>query len=279
MQVIRFVSSDSALFRGIRAGGRWEICLSVRISPRSSPWRRSQTPPVSGLVSAPRAGSSGRGLAVGTSSRPMCEQPMRLSLCLLIVAALIAVCSGAPPSLAAGPGQPDVEALLQHLDDLYRSKSSIARMEIDVTSPRSTRSMRLKAWTRGEDEVLVLIEAPPREAGHGDAARRQQPLELPAQDRPHDSRAARGDARVLDGHRLHQRRSGEGIVAAQGLRRAESIGGRTRRRAGGSRSTSSRASSAAGRASRSSSPTSGCRSRSGTSIARAASRGRCGSTR
>lgn len=68
-------------------------------------------------------------------------------------------------TLAAAPGPPDVEALLQHLDDLYRSKSSIARIEIDVTGSRSTRSMRLRAWTRGEEEVLVVIEAPPREAG------------------------------------------------------------------------------------------------------------------
>ena len=60
---------------------------------------------------------------------------------------------------------PDVDALLQHLDDLYRSKSSVARIEIDVTTTRSTRNMRLRAWTRGEEEVLVLIEAPPREAG------------------------------------------------------------------------------------------------------------------
>lgn len=63
------------------------------------------------------------------------------------------------------PGQPDVDALLQHLDNLYRSKSSIPRIQIDVTSARRTRSMRLRAWTRGEEEVLVLIEAPPREAG------------------------------------------------------------------------------------------------------------------
>lgn len=49
--------------------------------------------------------------------------------------------------------------------DLYRSKSSIARIEIVVTTPRTTRSMRLKAWTRGEEEALVVIEAPPREAG------------------------------------------------------------------------------------------------------------------
>jgi len=65
----------------------------------------------------------------------------------------------------ATPVPPGVDALLQHLDDLYRSKSSLARIEIDVTTTRSTRHMRLRAWTRGEDDVLVLIEAPPREAG------------------------------------------------------------------------------------------------------------------
>ena len=63
------------------------------------------------------------------------------------------------------PRPPDVEALLARLDELYRSTSSIARMEILVTTPRSTRSMRLKAWTRGEDEALIVIEAPPREEG------------------------------------------------------------------------------------------------------------------
>ncbi len=65
----------------------------------------------------------------------------------------------------AQPRPPDVEALLTRIDALYRSTSSIARMEILVTSPRSTRSLRLRAWTRGEDEALIAIEAPPREEG------------------------------------------------------------------------------------------------------------------
>lgn len=65
----------------------------------------------------------------------------------------------------AAPPPPDVDRVLAHLDDLYRSKSSIARIEILVTTPRATRSLRLKAWTRGEDEALVVIEAPPREEG------------------------------------------------------------------------------------------------------------------
>src|SRR3990172_6075305 len=60
---------------------------------------------------------------------------------------------------------PDVEAILTHLDDLYRSKSSTSRMEIRVVSRRTTRTLRLKAWSRGEEEVLVVIEEPAREAG------------------------------------------------------------------------------------------------------------------
>jgi len=85
-------------------------------------------------------------------------------LCLraLAAASVVAALSG-PAQPSATP--PDVDALLQHLDDLYRSKSSIARIEILVVHPRASRTLRLKAWSRGEEEVLVVIEEPPREAG------------------------------------------------------------------------------------------------------------------
>jgi len=70
----------------------------------------------------------------------------------------------AAPAMAAPPPL-DVGALLDRLDDLYRSKASVARLEIAVTTPRTSRTLRLRAWTRGEERVLVLVEAPPREAG------------------------------------------------------------------------------------------------------------------
>jgi outer membrane lipoprotein-sorting protein len=83
-----------------------------------------------------------------------------------VVVLLLGVSGGAWDQTGRrGGSPPDVDALIRHLDDLYRSKSSIARMEIEVTGGRTSRSMRARAWTRGEDEVLVLIEAPPREAG------------------------------------------------------------------------------------------------------------------
>jgi outer membrane lipoprotein-sorting protein len=81
------------------------------------------------------------------------------SLALIVATCLL------PPAVAAQPAPPDVDALLQHLDDLYRSTSSIARVEIQVTTPRVTRTLRLKTWTRGETEALIVIEAPPKEAG------------------------------------------------------------------------------------------------------------------
>lgn len=76
--------------------------------------------------------------------------------------ALLGVCGA---WTGAQPAPPGVDRVLAHLDNLYRSTSSIARLEILVTTPRATRSMRLKAWSRGEDQALIVIEAPPREEG------------------------------------------------------------------------------------------------------------------
>ena len=60
---------------------------------------------------------------------------------------------------------PDVEEVLRRLDDLYRSSASVGRIELTVISPGATRTLRLKAWTKGEEKSLVVIEAPAREAG------------------------------------------------------------------------------------------------------------------
>ncbi len=54
---------------------------------------------------------------------------------------------------------------MRRLDDLYRSRASIARIEIIVASARATRTLRLRVLSRGEDRALVVIESPPREAG------------------------------------------------------------------------------------------------------------------
>ncbi len=91
--------------------------------------------------------------------------PIRALAAVVLVSLAWLAAPAAGPAPARAQKRPDVDRVLARLDDLYRSKSSIARLEILVVSPRTTRRLRMKAWSRGEDEALIVIEAPARDEG------------------------------------------------------------------------------------------------------------------
>jgi hypothetical protein len=62
-------------------------------------------------------------------------------------------------------GDPNVSAIIKHIDDMYRSESSISRMKLIITKPRNKRTLGMKTWTKGEEKALVVIQSPPREKG------------------------------------------------------------------------------------------------------------------
>lgn len=62
-------------------------------------------------------------------------------------------------------GELDIDAAVRHFEDLYRSSSSIAEVEMIVTRPRRTQTMRMKIWTEGTDKSLVVIQSPARDRG------------------------------------------------------------------------------------------------------------------
>jgi outer membrane lipoprotein-sorting protein len=66
-----------------------------------------------------------------------------------------------PSKLAAE----DIDGILDRLDDLYRSKSSIAEVSLTVTKPRRKRTLTMKTWSLGKDKALIVIRAPAREKG------------------------------------------------------------------------------------------------------------------
>ncbi|MGE0792521.1 MAG: outer membrane lipoprotein-sorting protein [Sandaracinaceae bacterium] len=70
-----------------------------------------------------------------------------------------------PTSLQAQPAPPNLEQLTRRLDDMWSSSASIARMEVEIVTPRQTRTMRMRVWTRGEDRALIVIEDPARDRG------------------------------------------------------------------------------------------------------------------
>lgn len=60
---------------------------------------------------------------------------------------------------------PSASDLLRRFDEMYESSGTVARMELAVTRPGKTRTMRMRTWSIGQDRALVVVEAPPRDAG------------------------------------------------------------------------------------------------------------------
>jgi outer membrane lipoprotein-sorting protein len=85
------------------------------------------------------------------------------TLCIAFL--LSAPCSAQAPDTFLKDGGLDLEAVVKHFEDLYRSDSSISTVALTVTRPRRTRTMTMKVWTRGRDKALIVIQEPVREAG------------------------------------------------------------------------------------------------------------------
>lgn len=61
--------------------------------------------------------------------------------------------------------QDEIEALLNHADDLNRGRSSKSEITLQVHNPRYQRTLKMKVWTKGTTHSLIRILAPQREAG------------------------------------------------------------------------------------------------------------------
>lgn len=84
---------------------------------------------------------------------------MRLSVLIVLASAVLVI---AP----ARAQQPDVEAILRSAFDNWRAKSSTSEVSMTVHRPDWERSMKMKAWTRGDDDALVRFTAPAKDAGN-----------------------------------------------------------------------------------------------------------------
>jgi len=87
------------------------------------------------------------------------------SAAVIAFLALLPGISGARAPVAAQAPLPDRREVLDHLDDLYRSGSSRAVMRMTVVRERGTRELLLESWSRGEEDALIVIREPAREAG------------------------------------------------------------------------------------------------------------------
>ena len=82
----------------------------------------------------------------------------------------LALLFGALPLAAT----PSVEALLRGVDELMRSKSSNAKIEMEVITPHWSRTMKMEVWTKGMDYTFIAINAPAKDKGVNSLKRQRE---------------------------------------------------------------------------------------------------------
>ncbi len=58
---------------------------------------------------------------------------------------------------------PKVEDIIRHIDQLYRSKTSHADMEMQIVTPHYERTLKMLVWTKGMDKTFIRITAPKKD--------------------------------------------------------------------------------------------------------------------
>ena len=64
-------------------------------------------------------------------------------------------------------GQPENQAreIIKKVDQLYRSRSSRAEIEMSITTPNWQRTLSIAAWSKGTDRTFIIINQPKKEKG------------------------------------------------------------------------------------------------------------------
>jgi outer membrane lipoprotein-sorting protein len=69
------------------------------------------------------------------------------------------------PAPAPAENAPDVDAIVERMDRLYRSDTSQADVEMEIVTPNWSRTLSLKLWSEGMDMTFMHITSPKKDRG------------------------------------------------------------------------------------------------------------------
>jgi len=85
------------------------------------------------------------------------------SLGPLGLACAIALLSASAPA----PPAPEARSLVKAADDRLRGDTQVGRYRMEITTPRWSRTVEMRVWSKGTEYFLIRIDAPAEEAGTG----------------------------------------------------------------------------------------------------------------
>jgi outer membrane lipoprotein-sorting protein len=102
-----------------------------------------------------------------TYDRLFGQREVKMKKYLVLVLLLVLVLFLTPLVRAQEKKAADTQAdkILKKIDELYRSTSSIATFEMEITTPHWKRALKIDAWTLGMETSFFRILSPKREKG------------------------------------------------------------------------------------------------------------------
>jgi outer membrane lipoprotein-sorting protein len=82
---------------------------------------------------------------------------------LVSMTLFLALAAGPLRAQDARPGRAD--EIVRRMDELYRSRTSQALVEMEVVTPNWQRTLRMRIWSRGLEDTFIRILEPKKEAG------------------------------------------------------------------------------------------------------------------
>jgi len=83
---------------------------------------------------------------------------------------LLTTCAG----LGAEKQNPDARALVDAAFNYMRGEASVSTVDMTIHRPNWHRVMTMKAWTRGQNESIFWIMAPPKDRGNGTLLKKRE---------------------------------------------------------------------------------------------------------
>ena len=84
----------------------------------------------------------------------------------LMILILLAQVFFAGPALSQTSDQKALD-IVRKIDELYRSQSSFAQVEMEIVTPDWRRTLVMKGWSKGLNKMLIRILEPKKESGVG----------------------------------------------------------------------------------------------------------------
>ena len=88
---------------------------------------------------------------------------MNKAIALLLLASFSLISYGSDQSPIASQLTP--AALLTKIDELYRSDSAMATLQMHITTPNWQRTLELQSWSRGLDDTFIRVLSPKKDRG------------------------------------------------------------------------------------------------------------------